>query len=141
MVKKRHYPPTYYRYYEKHKGVRFTLTTDEYEKIKEMAKNNNVSISDFMRTLVFNFNAELEKIKSTYESEIEKIKSKYETENNRLNTELNKIYNKLNEASKIPDVTNFHEFCDSDDFCFVYPMIIDNEIKWIIVEKKRKKES
>ena len=142
MVKKRHYPPTYYRYYEKHKGVRFTLTTDEYEKIKEMAKKDNVSISDLMRTLVFNFNAELEKIKSTYESEIERIKAEYESEINRLNTEIKKIYNAINEAWKTVFTTDFSEYFDSD-YCLVYPIIIDNKIEWDIrkIPKKKKVES
>jgi len=93
-----------------------------------------------MRTLVFNYNNELEKIKSTYESEIEKIKSEYETENNKLNTELNKIYKQINDVGKLVD-SGFFDDCDPDYCNIIYPDIKNNNIiQWLKEKIPKKKE-
>jgi len=58
MVKKRHYPPAYYRYKAKHKTVVFTVNLDDYKKIEKLAKFANKSISEYVRRVVLKFDDE-----------------------------------------------------------------------------------
>ena len=51
---KRHYPPAHYRYVAKHKTVAFNLDLEKYEKLKDLAKKENKSISEYVRNVFFN---------------------------------------------------------------------------------------
>jgi len=59
MVKKRHYPPAYYRYNEKSKTISIRFRKEDYDKLEAMAKVANKSIADFIRSTVLNFREEL----------------------------------------------------------------------------------
>jgi len=62
MVKKRHYPPAFYRYLEKHKTVSVMFKLEDYEKLEAIAKVANKSIADFVRSTILNFREELNNV-------------------------------------------------------------------------------
>jgi len=51
---KKRYPPAHYRYVAKHKTVAFNVDLEKYEKLKDLAKKENKSISEYVRTVFFN---------------------------------------------------------------------------------------
>jgi len=62
MAKKRHYPPAFYRYLEKHKNVSVMFTLEDYKKLEAMALTSNKKITEFIRSVIFNFKDELNNV-------------------------------------------------------------------------------
>jgi len=62
MVKKKkwYYPPARYRYLEKHKSVTAHLTLEDYNTLKGLAEADNKSVSEFVKSVLFNFKGELD---------------------------------------------------------------------------------
>lgn len=83
-----------------YKQIKTNLTPDEYEKIKQIAEENNLKLSSYVRK-VLNMENKLDNKK-----EIDKDKLK-------LIYELNKIGNNLNQIAK---KVNFNKFLDVEVF-------------------------
>jgi len=64
MVKKKkwYYPPSRYRYLEKHRSVTAHLTLEEYNTLKRLAEADNKSVSEFIKNVLFNFKGELDSL-------------------------------------------------------------------------------